>query len=61
MCFLYAELVQWSDIIAALYALGHKLVISTEIKTFQTYAQADPALKSSCPVIGKRHVDLICK
>ena len=28
------ELVQWSDLIASLYILGHDLVISSEIKTF---------------------------
>ncbi len=30
------ELVQWSDLIASLFILGHQLTISTEIKTFTT-------------------------
>lgn len=29
------ELVQWSDLIAALYLLGHNLIISTEISTLR--------------------------
>ncbi|MCP9258028.1 hypothetical protein DINM_001192 [Dirofilaria immitis] len=29
------ELVQWSDLIAALYLLGHNLMISTEVKTLK--------------------------
>ncbi|VDK37550.1 unnamed protein product [Gongylonema pulchrum] len=29
------ELVQWSDLIAALYLLGHRLFISTEIETLK--------------------------
>uniref|UniRef100_A0A0R3RJX4 alpha-1,6-mannosyl-glycoprotein 6-beta-N-acetylglucosaminyltransferase n=1 Tax=Elaeophora elaphi TaxID=1147741 RepID=A0A0R3RJX4_9BILA len=32
------ELVQWSDLIAALYLLGHNLMISTEVKTLEKYA-----------------------
>lgn len=31
------ELVQWSDLIAALYILGHNLMISTEVKTLKKY------------------------
>lgn len=75
-------MVQWSDLLAALYLLGHDLTISSEMQTFIRFAQAalpsqppshsntkweererleaDPALKSSCPVRnGSSHVDLI--
>ncbi|KHN71400.1 Alpha-1,6-mannosylglycoprotein 6-beta-N-acetylglucosaminyltransferase [Toxocara canis] len=31
------ELVQWSDLISALYILGHNLLISTECDTFKRY------------------------
>ena len=30
------ELVQWSDIISALYILGHDLVITSEVEQLQT-------------------------
>uniref|UniRef100_A0A914V0S6 alpha-1,6-mannosyl-glycoprotein 6-beta-N-acetylglucosaminyltransferase n=1 Tax=Plectus sambesii TaxID=2011161 RepID=A0A914V0S6_9BILA len=54
------ELVQWSDLITSLFILGHQLTISTEIKTFTSFAQADPALKSSCQISNaNKHVDLI--
>lgn len=29
------ELVQWTDLIATLYLLGHDLIISSEIRTFK--------------------------
>lgn len=54
------ELIQWSDLMASLYILGHEIIISSEIRTFLDYAKADPALKSSCPVApGQEHVSVI--
>ena len=31
------ELVQWSDIVAALYILGHDIIITSEIKELKAY------------------------
>ena len=40
------ELVQWSDLIASLYILGHQLVFSTEVHQLQSYV---PETKGGCP------------
>ena len=42
--------VQWSDTVAALYILGHRLYIGTQIASFLTVMKTDPMATSSCPV-----------
>ena len=39
------ELVQWSDILAVLYILGHSLTLSTEHQQLRSYIRAT----DSCP------------
>jgi hypothetical protein len=66
------ELVQWSDLIAALYMLGHELHISSEMTTLiklgvenvandpsHRYMKDDSLVTNFCPVLNVRPVDLI--
>ncbi|XP_077997428.1 alpha-1,6-mannosylglycoprotein 6-beta-N-acetylglucosaminyltransferase A-like [Glandiceps talaboti] len=53
------ELVQWSDIIAALYILGHDLKITTRTDVLKNYMRSKGVSNKNCPVSGVRPIDLI--
>ncbi|KAK0425031.1 hypothetical protein QR680_008994 [Steinernema hermaphroditum] len=53
------ELVQWSDLIASLYLLGHKLIISTETVTFRSTISKMAGGMDACNSQGNNPVDLI--
>lgn len=44
------EMVQWADILAALYVLGHDLKISVSVKELHGYVLTSPAPLLSAPV-----------
>lgn len=52
------ELVQWSDLISAVHALGHELVFSTEVKQIKTHFGS---LKKAelCPTDTEKQFDVI--
>ncbi|VBB28148.1 unnamed protein product [Acanthocheilonema viteae] len=52
------ELVQWSDLIAALYLLGHNLMISTEISTLKKNLQKID-YNFPCPLQGGEIINLL--
>ena len=52
------ELVQWSDLISAVHALGHELVFSTEVKQIKAHFGS---LKKAelCPTDTEKQFDVI--
>ncbi|VDK78029.1 unnamed protein product [Onchocerca ochengi] len=52
------ELVQWSDLIAALYLLGHNLMISTEVKTLKKNIKKID-YKFPCPIQNGEVINLV--
>ncbi|XP_041039034.1 alpha-1,6-mannosylglycoprotein 6-beta-N-acetylglucosaminyltransferase A-like isoform X3 [Carcharodon carcharias] len=53
------ELVQWSDLIASLYLLGHNLILSTSINELKGHLSILTGNKDGCPIRGPRLLDLI--
>ncbi|XP_023677419.1 alpha-1,6-mannosylglycoprotein 6-beta-N-acetylglucosaminyltransferase A [Paramormyrops kingsleyae] len=53
------ELVQWSDLITALYLLGHDIRISASLAELKEIMRRVMGNKSSCPTQGDRVVELI--
>ncbi|XP_068119770.1 alpha-1,6-mannosylglycoprotein 6-beta-N-acetylglucosaminyltransferase B isoform X2 [Hyperolius riggenbachi] len=52
------EMVQWADILAALYVLGHSLKITVSVKELQSYLGVPPG-RGNCPLIEPLHFHLI--
>ncbi|KAI1896719.1 hypothetical protein AGOR_G00097700 [Albula goreensis] len=52
------EMVQWADILTALYVLGHNLKISVSVKELQGFLGVPPG-RGSCPLTGPLPFDLI--
>ena len=52
------ELVQWSDLIACLYLLGHKLEFSTEIDQLRGYLDTTKG-KGGCPTKSETNFEVI--
>ncbi|KAJ8363585.1 hypothetical protein SKAU_G00124160 [Synaphobranchus kaupii] len=52
------EMVQWADILTALYVLGHNLKISFSVKELQGFLGVPPG-RGSCPLTGPLPFDLI--
>uniref|UniRef100_A0A915PIH8 alpha-1,6-mannosyl-glycoprotein 6-beta-N-acetylglucosaminyltransferase n=1 Tax=Setaria digitata TaxID=48799 RepID=A0A915PIH8_9BILA len=52
------ELIQWSDLIAAVYLLGHNLMISTDIETLKLNIRKFD-YKSPCPLQSEGSINLI--
>ncbi|XP_063051737.1 alpha-1,6-mannosylglycoprotein 6-beta-N-acetylglucosaminyltransferase B-like [Engraulis encrasicolus] len=52
------EMVQWADILTALYVLGHNLKISVSVKELQGFLGVPPG-RGSCPLTGPLTFDLI--
>ncbi|XP_076871967.1 alpha-1,6-mannosylglycoprotein 6-beta-N-acetylglucosaminyltransferase B-like [Brachyhypopomus gauderio] len=52
------EMVQWADILTALYVLGHNLRISISVKELQGFLGVPPG-RGSCPLTGPLPFDLI--
>ncbi|XP_055510202.1 alpha-1,6-mannosylglycoprotein 6-beta-N-acetylglucosaminyltransferase B-like isoform X2 [Leucoraja erinacea] len=52
------ELVQWADILATLYVLGHSLKISATLRELQSFLGVPPG-RGSCPLTGPLTFDLI--
>ncbi|XP_048869575.1 alpha-1,6-mannosylglycoprotein 6-beta-N-acetylglucosaminyltransferase B [Brienomyrus brachyistius] len=52
------EMVQWADILTALYVLGHNLKISVSVKDLQGFLGVPPG-RGSCPLTGPLPFDLI--
>ncbi|KAM4692565.1 alpha-1,6-mannosylglycoprotein 6-beta-N-acetylglucosaminyltransferase B [Rhinophrynus dorsalis] len=52
------EMVQWADILAALYILGHSLKITVSVKELQSYLGVPPG-RGNCPLTEPLPFDLI--
>ncbi|KAM8946231.1 alpha-1,6-mannosylglycoprotein 6-beta-N-acetylglucosaminyltransferase B [Pelodytes ibericus] len=52
------EMVQWADILAALYVLGHSLKITVSVKELQSYLGVPPG-RGNCPLTEPLPFDLI--
>ncbi|XP_062886855.1 alpha-1,6-mannosylglycoprotein 6-beta-N-acetylglucosaminyltransferase B isoform X3 [Mobula hypostoma] len=52
------ELVQWADILATLYVLGHSLKISATLRELQSFLGVPPG-RGSCPLTGPLTFDII--
>ncbi|XP_053309926.1 alpha-1,6-mannosylglycoprotein 6-beta-N-acetylglucosaminyltransferase B [Spea bombifrons] len=52
------EMVQWADILAALYVLGHSLKITVSVKDLQSYLGVPPG-RGNCPLTEPLPFDLI--
>ncbi|XP_018612632.2 alpha-1,6-mannosylglycoprotein 6-beta-N-acetylglucosaminyltransferase B-like [Scleropages formosus] len=52
------EMVQWADILTALYVLGHRVEVSASFKDLQGFLGV-PQRRNSCPVTGSLPFDLI--
>ncbi|KAM4661847.1 alpha-1,6-mannosylglycoprotein 6-beta-N-acetylglucosaminyltransferase B isoform 1-T2 [Discoglossus pictus] len=52
------EMVQWADILAALYMLGHSLKITVSVKELQSYLGVPPG-RGNCPLTEPLTFDLI--
>ncbi|OCT63015.1 alpha-1,6-mannosylglycoprotein 6-beta-N-acetylglucosaminyltransferase B isoform X1 [Xenopus laevis] len=52
------EMVQWADILAALYILGHNLKITVAVKDLQSYLGVPPG-RGNCPLTDPLPFDLI--
>ncbi|CAG5947748.1 unnamed protein product [Menidia menidia] len=52
------EMVQWADILTALYVLGQNLKISMSVKELQSFLGVPPG-RGSCPLTGPLPFDLI--
>ncbi|XP_069608214.1 alpha-1,6-mannosylglycoprotein 6-beta-N-acetylglucosaminyltransferase B [Ranitomeya imitator] len=52
------EMVQWADILAALYVLGHSLKITVSVKELQSYLGVPPG-RGNCPLTEPLSFDLI--
>ncbi|XP_067864942.1 alpha-1,6-mannosylglycoprotein 6-beta-N-acetylglucosaminyltransferase A-like isoform X2 [Heterodontus francisci] len=53
------ELVQWSDLIASVYLLGHNLILSTSVTDLKGYLSVLTGNKDGCPIRGPKLLDLI--
>lgn len=53
------ELVQWSDLIACLHLLGHKVEFSAEIDQLRGYLNSVKKEKSACPAKEESLFDVI--
>jgi alpha-1,3(6)-mannosylglycoprotein beta-1,6-N-acetyl-glucosaminyltransferase len=53
------ELVQWSDIISALYILGHELTITSEVEQLQAILAKFPSAESQCQSRERLPIDMI--
>jgi len=53
------ELVQWADLIASIYLLGHKISIATELKHFREVTMKPYLSGSACPTSSGESLDLI--
>ncbi|XP_038049194.1 alpha-1,6-mannosylglycoprotein 6-beta-N-acetylglucosaminyltransferase A-like isoform X2 [Patiria miniata] len=53
------ELVQWSDIIASLYILGHDLEVSVMYSSLKSFLKGKGVVSQSCPIGGERPFDLV--
>uniref|UniRef100_UPI00398E5687 alpha-1,6-mannosylglycoprotein 6-beta-N-acetylglucosaminyltransferase A-like isoform X3 n=1 Tax=Pristiophorus japonicus TaxID=55135 RepID=UPI00398E5687 len=53
------ELVQWSDLIASVYLLGHNLMLSTSVDELKWYLSNLTGNKDGCPIRGPKLLDLI--
>ncbi|XP_048464364.1 alpha-1,6-mannosylglycoprotein 6-beta-N-acetylglucosaminyltransferase A-like [Rhincodon typus] len=53
------ELVQWSDLIASVYLLGHNLMLSTSVNELKGYLSILTGNKDGCPIRGPKLLDLI--
>lgn len=49
---------QWSDVIASLYLLGHDLYVSSQLETLKAFLNKDKSQESPCPS-DKHFVDII--
>ncbi|XP_073419271.1 alpha-1,6-mannosylglycoprotein 6-beta-N-acetylglucosaminyltransferase B [Dendrobates tinctorius] len=52
------EMVQWADVLAALYVLGHSLKITVSVKELQSYLGVPPG-RGNCPLTEPLSFDLI--
>ncbi|XP_056406447.1 alpha-1,6-mannosylglycoprotein 6-beta-N-acetylglucosaminyltransferase B isoform X2 [Hyla sarda] len=52
------EMVQWADVLAALYVLGHSLKITVSVKELQSYLGVPPG-RGNCPLTEPLNFDLI--
>ncbi|XP_066442491.1 alpha-1,6-mannosylglycoprotein 6-beta-N-acetylglucosaminyltransferase B [Eleutherodactylus coqui] len=52
------EMVQWADILAALYVLGHSLKITVSVKELQSFLGVPPG-RGNCPLTEPLSFDLI--
>ncbi|CAI9543778.1 unnamed protein product [Staurois parvus] len=52
------EMVQWADILAALYVLGHSLKITVSVKELQSFLGVPPG-RGNCPLTEPLNFDLI--
>ncbi|XP_048407295.1 alpha-1,6-mannosylglycoprotein 6-beta-N-acetylglucosaminyltransferase A-like [Stegostoma tigrinum] len=53
------ELVQWSDLIASIYLLGHNMMLSTSVNELKGYLSILTGNKDGCPIRGPKLLDLI--
>ncbi|XP_051873036.1 alpha-1,6-mannosylglycoprotein 6-beta-N-acetylglucosaminyltransferase A-like isoform X2 [Pristis pectinata] len=53
------ELVQWSDLIASVYLLGHSIIISTSVDELKRHLSVLTGNKDGCPIRGEKLLDLI--
>lgn len=53
------ELVQWSDIISALYILGHDLKITSEVEELSAILDQLPSAEAQCQIRSKLPLDMI--
>ncbi|XP_022109517.1 alpha-1,6-mannosylglycoprotein 6-beta-N-acetylglucosaminyltransferase A-like isoform X2 [Acanthaster planci] len=53
------ELVQWSDILASLYILGHNLEVSVMYSSLKSFLKGKGVISQSCPIGGERPFDLV--
>ncbi|XP_072365360.1 alpha-1,6-mannosylglycoprotein 6-beta-N-acetylglucosaminyltransferase A-like isoform X1 [Scyliorhinus torazame] len=53
------ELVQWSDLIASLYLLGHNVILSTSVNELKGHLSILTGNKEGCPIRGPKLLDLI--
>ncbi|MEE6527877.1 hypothetical protein FKM82_029587 [Ascaphus truei] len=51
-------MVQWADILAVLYVLGHSLKITVSVKELQSYLGVPPG-RGNCPLMEPLPFDLI--
>uniref|UniRef100_A0A4W3K722 alpha-1,6-mannosyl-glycoprotein 6-beta-N-acetylglucosaminyltransferase n=1 Tax=Callorhinchus milii TaxID=7868 RepID=A0A4W3K722_CALMI len=53
------ELVQWSDLIASVYLLGHSMTLSTSVMELKSHLSTLTGNTAGCPIRGEKLLDLI--